>query len=144
MAIPIQYMKSVSALEDLIHAGNIRQGRLASSQLMEQYDAMQRAGMLTPADTLEVLGMVASTLKKEQQFEMALPWFEMLCDLDIKISPESEDTAWDFYHFGECLEALGYVEKAIEAFQQAKDISCDDRLLEKTTDKLSKLWPGLV
>ncbi len=144
MPIPITYLRTASTLENLVQTGQFRQALLINAQLEDEYDALLRAGALTPADAVEMLGMVASILKRAQQPEMALSWYETLCYIARRVFPESEDTAWDFYHLGECFEELDQVEQAVEAFQQTRKISRDSNLLDKSTNKISKLWPGMA
>jgi len=64
-----------------------------------------RSTQSDPRSLMEAVGMIATTLRKGNQKGMALPWYEDLCVLSMKLAAESSDTAWDWYYLADCLAA---------------------------------------
>jgi hypothetical protein len=53
-------------------------------------------------ELMEVMGMIAISIKDAGGFASAVPWFEDVIKLASMAEPNSEDTAWDFAHLTEC------------------------------------------
>ena len=97
-------LQTLSQVKTLVQAGRLAEaktllGRIASTlkkpdNITSEFEAHQ---------LMEVCGALGLTLKKQRQYEMALPWFNTLCELAIKFAPDSVDTAWDYFHYAESL-----------------------------------------
>jgi tetratricopeptide (TPR) repeat protein len=139
MPVPAEYVMSMVELENLVRSGSTERARLRIAQLVSAYQRMKRSRMLTDAECLDLLGFFAQNFKKMGQPEMALSWFEELCDLALRLVPNAEDTAWDLYHLAECFESLGRIEESIKALQLARNIPCPESLANKIDSMLSRL-----
>lgn len=143
MPISRELIQLIGELESLIKCGQTGKAKQVNEKI---WDIVQSTPIEkdNPEAALELLGSVALTIKKTGQMKMALPWFKQLCDFAGGLNPWSEDTAWDYYHYAECLEAVNRLSEAKKWFQNAETVlsisnSTNDEFADKIKKRITEL-----
>ncbi|MGA3058326.1 MAG: hypothetical protein ABSE70_09895 [Candidatus Limnocylindrales bacterium] len=109
MVISTEFFALLKELSGALAAGRTEEA--------ERLDLEVRAAILPvrgPGARMEILGVVAQSLKKDGQFKAALPYFRELCAIGSVHAPSEKNTAYDYRYYAECLRATGDDEEAAE------------------------------
>jgi hypothetical protein len=118
MIVDKQVFLDASKIAALAGSGQVDEAMALDEELRQR---IVRTTGSAPRSMQETIGVVATALRKAGQKGMALPWYEDLCTLDMKLDPDSSDTAWDWYYLADVYVACADVVNDPQASREYRE-----------------------
>lgn len=111
-------------LEKLVQTGRIADAETLLGEIACRLPQPETiANQFEANQVMENCGALALTLKEHGQPQMAVLWFNRLCQYTRRFAPASVDTAWNIYHYVECLVECGHIDRAREICKEANNVN---------------------